>query len=81
VFVFSHGLFLGKLEPSIDRQHLGKLVVVDPDGALLRRRGHESDGHDFHAVRVEEMTVGHGGGARVVDVADFKLGSDFRLGG
>jgi len=75
------GLFRWKLKPSIDRKDASKLLVVDPDGALLCRRWHKAHGHDFNAVRVEQVTVGHGGGRRVVDVSNFEQSSDFWLGG
>ena len=81
MFVFGHGLFRWKLKPSVDREHARKLLVVDPDSALLCRRRHKAHGHDLHALRVEQMAVGHGGGVCVVYISNFKQSSDFWLGG
>ena len=73
--------FKEQLKARVHRQHARKRLVTRPDGALLRSRRHKAHGHDFHALGVEEVAVGHGGGRRVVNVSDFKLRADFRLGG
>ena len=70
-----------KGKPRVHGKHARKRVVVGPLGALLRSRGHEANGQDFHAVGVEQVAVGHGGGRGVVDVSNFELRADFRLGG
>ena len=74
-------LFGWKFKPSVHGQNASKSSVVRPLGALLCRRRDKAHGHDFHALGVEEVAVGHGGGRGVVDVADLKLSSDFWLGG